>query len=183
MEQIRKTLKDSRGKFLLVTFLVLIMLSGAIYGIYNFQKNNALKKEPTLEIYKPNDGQEVSGAQIVLEGKTNSSRNKVFVNGQNIAIDKKGNFATEISLKEGENIIFIEASNPYKKKITIERKIIRIIPSPVNAYKGSDYIYSNGKLNNSGPENFWLPETALLAAAATAFIGTKGELSRIRRKI
>ncbi len=67
-------------------------------------------KEIPLEITYPPDGSVVSSSSLVVRGKTLPNIT-VFVNELEIKSDKDGNFSQAIEIDEGENDIFILASD------------------------------------------------------------------------
>ncbi len=174
--------KSFWSRYLVFILIGVVLIAGTIIGIYNYQKNIVDKKEPKVEIYKPSDGQEYTDNQIVLEGKT-EPKSTVKVNGKEATVDKKGNFAAEVILNEGTNVVTVEVTEKNGKNLIVERKVVRITPEPIatDATGASPTVSANGTLNNSGPENFWLPEASMLAAAGTAFIASKRRLSKIQK--
>jgi hypothetical protein len=80
---------------------------------------------PSLEITKPNDGNEYYGAQqrqIVIEGKTDENAS-VNINGRIVVVSSDGSFAFATTLSEGENEFTIksqdEAGNEEEKTIKV----------------------------------------------------------------
>lgn len=173
--------KSFWSRYLIFILVGVVLITGTIIGIYNYQKNHAAKKQPTVEIYKPTEGQEFTDNQIVLEGKT-EPKNTVKVNGKEATVDKKGNFATEVALNEGTNVVTVEVAQKNGNNVIVSRKIVKVTPQPI-ATESTPATSYNGTLNNSGPENFWLPETSMLAAAGTAFIAAKKRYRKSIRKI
>ncbi|MGB9883451.1 MAG: hypothetical protein ACPLRN_03000 [Microgenomates group bacterium] len=67
-------------------------------------------EKPKIEITEPADKSTVSNQEIFIKGKTDK---EVFikVNDMPVTVDVNGNFITSIRLKEGENIIQIQAND------------------------------------------------------------------------
>lgn len=65
-------------------------------------------QEIPLEILSPKDQAFVSSDRITVSGKT-KPKSDVVVNDQEIKADNNGNFSTQVTLDEGENIIGIVA--------------------------------------------------------------------------
>jgi len=65
-------------------------------------------QEIPLEILSPKDQTSLSSNQVKISGKT-KARADVVVNDQELKADTNGNFSTQITLDEGENIIGIVA--------------------------------------------------------------------------
>ena len=87
-----------------------------------------LIKPPELEIIQPSIDITVNQENFEIIGKT-SPVAYLTVNGQEVYIDKAGNFKKEIELSNGVNMIKIEAKNRFGKTNTIIRRII-FNPSP-----------------------------------------------------
>ncbi len=119
-------------------FLIILVLV-VIYSFY--QKNNPTAKkifnfptsQPTqqplenqkaifLEVSQPINNATVANAVVSLTGKT-IPNGSVFVNEQELKADTNGNFSTSVSLNEGQNDIYVVASddlgNSVEKVITI----------------------------------------------------------------
>jgi len=177
------------ARYLVGLLIAIILIAGTIYGIYNYQKNKSTTKDPTVEIYKPTDNQEVSEPQIVVEGKTEAG-NTVKVQSIETTVDAEGKFAATTPINEGKNIITTEVVSENGKSIMTERTVIRVIPQPIvttestseQTSASSNIVGTTSSLNNSGPENFWLPEVSALAAAGTAWIAAKRRLSKAAKK-
>lgn len=63
-----------------------------------------------LEVLQPQDKQTISTAQITVKGKT-AANAEVFVNEKELKADKNGNFATTLTLDEGDNYLYVAASD------------------------------------------------------------------------
>ena len=64
----------------------------------------------SLTVTSPTDGQEVSAATITVKGQTVANAD-VAVNDKDLKADASGNFQTTLTLDEGDNDIFITASD------------------------------------------------------------------------
>ncbi len=69
-----------------------------------------LQNQIALTVSSPTKGQQVSLASLVVKGKTAPNAD-VAVNDKDIKADASGNFQTTITLDEGDNEIFITASD------------------------------------------------------------------------
>lgn len=188
-------IKSIKTAQLFLPLVLLFVFAGAIVGIVNYQSKN---KIPKLEITSPADGAEVSDAQIVVTGKTDS-KNKISVNQKETRIDKKGGFYVETPLSYGKNSINVVAENKAgrktEKNLLITRKtdlqtsgttpviesanpntVAQSSPQPQAVTQPDTSTQTvipsgdgKGNLSTSGPETFWLLESATLSAAGVAF--------------
>ena len=69
-----------------------------------------MQNEISLIVSSPVNGQIVSTTTITVTGKTTPNAD-VSVNDKEVKADAKGNFSATISLDEGDNTIFVTASN------------------------------------------------------------------------
>lgn len=85
-------------------------------------------EKPLLEVTEPADGQQIIGDKKVrVSGKTDIN-NSISLNEKTVIVNNEGNFSTEISLNDGENIITITATNPVGNKTQAERRV-NVTPS------------------------------------------------------
>lgn len=133
MEKIKLELKDKpleplvKRKSLIITpkriILVIFILFLIAVGWYFWKELCFLIKPPELEVSQPPTDITVNQENFEIIGRTNSVA-YLTVNGEEVYIDKEGNFKKEISLVSGLNIIKIEAKNRFGKTNTIIRRII-----------------------------------------------------------
>lgn len=133
MQRIKLELKDKpieplvKRKSLIITpkriILVVFILFLIAVGWYFWKEIRFLIEPPELEVSQPPTDITVNQENFEITGKT-SPVAYLTVNGQEIYIDKRGNFKKEISLSDGINIIKIEAKNRFGKTNTIIRRII-----------------------------------------------------------
>lgn len=186
------TLKDRvkkiKPKDLIVPSVLCVLFLGAAIGIINYQQKARKNSAPEIEITKPTDAQSVTDAQVVLEGKTQVG-NKVTVNGNEVTVDKKGQFASEVPLNEGNNQIKVTAESAGGKKNEKDISVTRTgaaatttaqpteNASPAAPEAVATTIPTN--LNSSGPESFWLPEALSLSGVGAAWILSKKKLKKV----
>lgn len=77
---------------------------------------------PKLVLDKPQENEELTTKQIVVEGKTNPEIT-VMVNGNLVNLDDKGNFVYEYQGITGENKLEVKATNRRNKETSITRKV------------------------------------------------------------
>lgn len=64
----------------------------------------------TLKVSEPNDGQFFTSPIVAIKGSTFPNA-QVFINDMEVKADTKGNFATDLTLDVGENLISISAND------------------------------------------------------------------------
>jgi len=133
MQRIKLELKDKplepliKKRSLIITpkriILVIFILFLIGVGWYFWHEVCFLIKPLDLEIIQPLTDITANQENFEIIGRTNPVA-YLTVNGQEVYIDKEGNFRKEISLTNGLNIIKIEAKNRFGKTNTIIRRII-----------------------------------------------------------
>ncbi len=80
-------------------------------------------EKPTLEVSEPEDGKTIQGdRKIKITGKTEPEV-KVFINSNQVIVDKEGNFAKDFELNDGENNFEIKAVDQASNSTEISRKV------------------------------------------------------------
>jgi len=133
MEKIKLELKDKplaplmSQKSLLITpkkvILSLFALLLVLAIIYFWKEIGYLIEPPALQISQPREDITVNQEQFEILGKTNPFA-VVNIKGEQIYVDKDGNFKKEFTLSMGLNTFQIEAKNRFGKINTIIRRII-----------------------------------------------------------
>jgi len=106
-------------KISLIIFAVFLVL----VAIYFWRQISFLIKAPGLEVTQPPADITTTQKSFEIVGKTEPTA-YLKVNGQEIHLDRKGNFNTEVNLSAGLNIIKIESQNRFNKVNTIIRRIV-----------------------------------------------------------
>lgn len=83
----------------------------------------ALLSPPKITLLEPPDGLEVSDATITVKGTVDREA-EIFINGANTIPNLKGDFAAEVTLERGLNIIAVEAKTRHSKKTAVYRKVV-----------------------------------------------------------
>lgn len=180
MAEITTVKRDLDPKALIWPLIILLIVAGTIWGIINYFNNRKTTVEPTVELTTPVDGESYDTEKITVQGKTNSTKVEVSINGNNVSVAKDGAFSTEVPLKSGTNTIGIVATTTDGKKaernVTVYRKDASVVnDTSVNPTAGAD-------LSNSGPETLWIPEASMLALAAAGYYGSKKRLKETIKK-
>ncbi|MBI2019012.1 hypothetical protein HYS96_04920 [Candidatus Daviesbacteria bacterium] len=81
-------------------------------------------EKPLLEVSEPLDGKTIQGERkIKIAGKT-EPKSQIYINGNQIIVDKEGNFSSERTLNDGENNFTIKAYDSSANFSEISRKVI-----------------------------------------------------------
>jgi transcriptional regulator with XRE-family HTH domain len=101
-------------------FLALIFLLIAGYLFYQLY---FLISPPSLVIFEPAGDLVIQNTAITIKGKTEPGA-RLTINGQQIYINKDGNFEQAIDLNQGLNLVKIEAANRFGKSTAQIRQIL-----------------------------------------------------------
>lgn len=81
-------------------------------------------EKPLLAVSEPEDGKSVSGERkIKIAGKT-EPKSQIYINGSQIIVDNEGNFSSDRTLSDGENIFAVKAVDSSSNFSEISRRII-----------------------------------------------------------
>lgn len=106
-------------KMTLISFLVLFFLGLLSWLGYQYF---SLIKAPSLVVFSPIDGQQVTTEKIEVVGRADPDV-LVTVNNQSVFLSEQGDFRYKLELFPGENIIAIEAKSKLGKKTKEERVV------------------------------------------------------------
>jgi len=93
---------------------ILIVFGYALYETWNYFSG------PAITISSPSNGATLSEQLVEIQG-TAINGNEVFLNGQRILTDDKGEFRQVLLLAEGYNIIGLKVEDKFKR--TAERQL------------------------------------------------------------
>lgn len=115
-----------------LTFLGIIFLAGLLMAYVAWQAHT-VSTAPMLELTSPADGIRIDSARIVVSGKTMPEAT-LNVNGQNIAVDEKGNFSMSFDIHRGTNVIRVTAKRRRGSETVIERRVVfdRAMPEAID---------------------------------------------------
>lgn len=82
-------------------------------------------EKPAVNISEPEDNKEINGGEkkVKISGKTEAGVS-VYVNGNQIIVDKDGNFTTTQDLNEGDNNFDIKATDAANNSNEVSRKVV-----------------------------------------------------------
>lgn len=84
-------------------------------------------EQPPLELLNPPDGLELHGDRKVTVEGTTEPQAKVYINDNQVIVDKDGKFKVEQSLNDGENIFVVKSIDPASNE-TSKQRIVKFIP-------------------------------------------------------
>ena len=117
----------SKRKLFIITPKILTFLLGAfvLAGVvfYLWHQINSFNATPYLYVSEPSEDRIVNCNFIQFRGQAEKDA-KTKINGEVVYLDSSGNFSVKINLREGLNIITVEAENRFGKKAEITRRII-----------------------------------------------------------
>lgn len=114
--------------------LALLIGTNNIYGktVIGNKKSLASKniklyydsEKPKLTVSSPTDNQEIKGGdkKIRVVGNTDP-QNSVTINGSTVIVNGAGDFATDVNINEGDNILTITGTNKFGNSFSVERKV------------------------------------------------------------
>lgn len=101
----------------IIIFLTTVTLGYLVWQVWS------VSADPKLLIIAPAEDIGVSSRSILLRGSAEPGA-RVYVNGQEIAIDESGEFQEVLNLSEGTNQLLIRAENRFGKITEIERVVV-----------------------------------------------------------
>lgn len=152
-------------------FLAVVIYIGILIGIANYRDDRVVTP-PRLDIITPVEGDTFSSDKILVQGKADP-RATVIINGQKVKADKEGKYSAEVPLQLGENPVRFEVT---KGKLKTEKLVNVSRVNPI--VEPAPQVTSQEKLNNSGPETFWVLEAATMAAAGAAYQTSRKRLQQ-----
>jgi len=106
-----------------MTTALIIFFTFLVLGGYLVSQYLVFVKPPPLEVFSPQQGQEMLGSKVEILGKT-SPEASVRINNQPVLVDDNGNFKGSVTLLEGVWDIVVESKSRSGKTTT---KTIRVI--------------------------------------------------------
>lgn len=174
-----------------VIFFGIVLYLGAMVGVVNYQKSHR-GETPTLEITTPVEGDIYYTDDVLIQGKSLVGA-EISVGDIKTKTAEDGSFKLSAPLTTGQNTLTIIAKangQKVEKKVTVDRAenapVIEKKPAKPTA-KATPKVTSNQKvtatkLNNSGPEGFWVLEAGLVSAAGAAWQVSRQKLQSTRKK-
>lgn len=105
---------------MVVTPKIISLVAGFMFVtltvVYIIWQVLSINKTPGLTIFSPANNSVVFGSSVDVRGQTDPAAS-VLVNQQNVFVDDKGGFDTQVGLTPGPKTIFVSASNRFGKSI------------------------------------------------------------------
>ncbi len=98
-----------------VFFLFLVFLVGRIAAVFT---------PPEILLETPIVNTVVTVPYITVEGKALEEDVEVVVNGTTIVLREDGSFLTEVALREGPNVVHVEARRRYSRPLLLDRVVV-----------------------------------------------------------
>lgn len=106
---------------LIKTILAIVLIAGFV-GYLGY-KINKIFEPPPISVYAPADGISVDSELLTAAGKTENGV-ALFINNEQVMLDKDGGFKKEINLQKGLNTIKISGVRRYGKENVIWRRVV-----------------------------------------------------------
>jgi cytoskeletal protein RodZ len=104
--------------FIAITLTIFFLLAAYLaYQYFSFAS------APDLEVFQPQEGQQIETNQLVVFGRTDAGA-VVKINGQPVSPSEDGTFRFGLDLLTGENKILVEAFNKQGKESRVERTVV-----------------------------------------------------------
>ncbi len=123
---------DSNGKFR-IEGIQLSIGSNTIYAKTKKGSTTSLPSKsfvviydidkPTLKLNEPEDGKQITGDRNLKISGTTDSDSYIFINGNQVAVDSKGDFLITRQLSDGANIFEIKGTDKAGNTTTITRTV------------------------------------------------------------
>lgn len=101
--------------FKVVTKIILFSLVGAIILGYALLTSRNLIAGPTIEIYQPQNGENLEESLVTIKGKAQNIMS-ISLNDGSITIDEEGLFEEKMILAQGYNIIKFKANDRFGRE-------------------------------------------------------------------
>lgn len=108
------------AKMLRTATLLFIVILIAGYAAW---RSTPYFRGPSLEIFQPADGSTISSTTVTLAGRATRA-NLIEMNGAPIEIDEEGNFRETLIVFPGVNIVSLDVTDQFKRKIHAELRLM-----------------------------------------------------------
>jgi len=105
-----------------VKFGLLALVLMAVAGYFVWQLNQLLAP-PGITLLTPQDQSLTQEAEVAVSGSIDSEAS-VVVNGEPVVVNEDLTFTSVVYLKEGVNVITVEASQRYSRTTVVERIVV-----------------------------------------------------------
>ena len=105
----------------LTALLVIAVLVLSYLGLQYYQ----FTQPPTLNVIRPEQGQEVFDSDLLVEGRTDPEAT-VIINNQPTLVSEDGSFSTRINISSQTSEVLVEATSRSDKKTVVVREIMPV---------------------------------------------------------
>ncbi len=126
-------MEDINWKMFVAPIIILFVFIGGIIGIVNWQKSKQ-EQAPVVNDLTVNlpEGEVQSGQKEITVNGSVSEGNQVFINGDEVQVNKEGSYTKTVVLDEGENKIEIQTRRDGEVVKTVERTVRYTAASPAS---------------------------------------------------
>jgi len=183
-------MEDLNWKVLIVPVIVLFIFIGGVIGIVNWQQSKQKPVVSELTVNLPEGEVRSAEKELVISGKV-AKGHKVFINDQEIKVEKDGSYTKTITLIEGENKVVVKDKKGNKEIASIERNVKYVKAVPETPAQPAQPAPSQGSavpvasdLSTSGPEEVIIPVigTGGVVFAVAFYFKSRKQLSLNLRK-
>lgn len=188
-------MEEFNWKMLIVPVLILFVFIGGIIGIVNWQNS---KKVPQvgMSVNLPEGEVQSAEKEVIVSGKA-SKGDKVYVNGEEVKVEKDETFTKTVSLNDGSNKITIKQERNGKEVQTVERTVVYTAqasqppaaetapaPAPQSPAPAAVSPQVTADLATSGPEEIIIPVVGFggIVLATVYYIRSRKKLHTSMRK-
>ena len=115
-------MRSNKGIKIILNIFITVIAVVTIFG-YAYFKTQAYLQGPQMTINTPLNGSTVTEPQLAIQGLVERV-SSIHLNGRKIFIDKEGHFKEHILLYPGHNIITVEATDRFDKRIKKRVEVI-----------------------------------------------------------
>lgn len=117
-------MEDINWKMLVAPLVVLFLFIGGIIGIVNWQKSRqeTAPQGSTITVNLPEGESQSTEKELTITGKVENDRD-VFINDEEVKVERDGNFSKIVGLNEGDNKIVIKEKKDGQDVSVVERNV------------------------------------------------------------
>lgn len=112
-----------RNKAQTILKIVLSLSVGAIVLSYVFFNTRIFIEGPKISVFSPASGESMENNLIEIKGQALNT-SFISINDRPITVDDEGNFTEEILLRNGNNIIIIDANDKFNRKVSKQLELV-----------------------------------------------------------
>lgn len=193
-------MEDINWKMLVAPLIILFLFIGGIIGVINWQKSRQEAPTPgsTLSVNLPEGESQATEKELTVTGKVDKGSD-VFVNEEEVKVERDGSFTKVITLNDGYNKFVIKEKKDGQEISVVERNVKyapvttqtpapqatpeQAAPAPAAQAPQAGVAPQPQDLATSGPEDF-IPVIGAggIVVAVVYYLKTRKRLSLSLRK-